>query len=358
MADTLAFDLHWQRGSFRLHASAELPVDQVVGIVGASGAGKSSLLRCLAGLETDCSGHINMAGTNWLDTASAMRLAPEKRDVGMVFQQYSLFSHLTVAANLHYAWQRTPQARRRFSATEAAKQLEIGHLLERMPATLSGGEAQRIAIARALVANPALLLLDEPLAAVDIQGRQEVMASLERLRAVRPVPMLYVSHNLDEVARLADSLLLMQDGKVVAQGAVTEMLTRLDLPIAQAPDAEALLEAAVLAHHDDDQLSSVGWAGAEILIARQNRVIGEALRLRIQARDVSLALSRPVDSSILNILPCTVSEIAEIAPGQCMLRLDCAGQLLLARITQRSLRQLSLELGKAVFAQIKSVALA
>ena len=356
----LQFDISLRKPSFELHASAVVATAGVIGIIGASGAGKSSLLRSLAGLEPDCSGRIQLDKECWLNTAESLQLPVHQRGVGMVFQQPSLLSHLTVAGNLAFAWRRASSARR-VTLSEVAEQLGITHLLERMPAHLSGGEAQRVAIARALVTGPRLLMLDEPLSAIDAEGRRDVMSCLERLRKERPVPMLYVSHNLDEVARLADTLLLLEGGRIVAQGPVAELLTRMDLPLAYAPDAEAIIEGRVSGHDEAEHVTQVAAGSGRILLARQKIAIGERLRLRIQARDVSLALSRASDSSILNILPCTVREISEAGVGQCLVRLTLDTldeQLLLARVTQRSVQHLSLQPGMALFAQIKSVALA
>lgn len=360
MMSQLAFDLSLRRGEFQLNAQGCWATDGVIGLVGSSGAGKSSLLRSLAGLEPHSEGHTQLASDVWLDSAKGIFIPTQQRSVGMVFQRPTLFSHLSVAGNLDYAWRRADE-RRRMTVQQAADQLGISHLLERQTQNLSGGEAQRVAIARALIPSPRLLMLDEPLASIDAQGRREVMACLERLRAESPVPLLYVSHNLDEVARLADSLVLMDAGRIVAQGPVANLLTRLDLPLAQAPDAEAIIEGQVTAHDDAEQLTHVSSAGGELLLARQNVALGEHIRLRIQARDVSLALSRAADSSILNILPCTVVGITEAEAGQCLVQLalsDGQAPLLLARVTQRSARHLDLRAGLALFAQIKSVALA
>lgn len=346
----LSFDLHLDKGGFSLAAAADIQAGGVIGLIGPSGAGKSSLLRCLAGLESG-------AGSIEFNGQDLAAVPVEQRGVGMVFQQPSLFPHLSVAGNLDYAWKRAA-ADSRLPVTETAERLRISHLLARDPHSLSGGEAQRVAIARALIAAPGLLLLDEPLAAVDVQGRREVMDCLEQLRAERPVPMLYVSHNLDEVARLADTLLLMEAGRIRAQGPVAELLTGLDLPLAQAPDAEAILEGHVMRVDESGQLTMVETAAGVFLLSGQPLPTGQSLRLRIAARDVSLALSRATDSSILNILSCQIAEIREAGAGQCLLRLDASGEALLARITLQSARNLGLKAGMDVYAQIKSVALA
>lgn len=353
----LSFDLRLQRGDFELHAAAELPLDGVIGIIGPSGAGKSSLLRGIAGLETACKGQVIFDDATWLDSSTSQSLPTYRRGVGMVFQQPALFDHLNVRQNLDYARRRAPSG----SAVPMGvliEQLGIESLLERPVTELSGGEAQRVALARALTSAPRLLLLDEPLAAVDIAGRRELMHCLEQLRQQRPVPMLYVSHNLDEVARLADQLLIMDEGRILAQGSVRDLLTRLDLPLAQAPDAEAILEGRVTGHDEADALTRVNCGGVEILLGRQALPEGSVLRMRIQARDVSLALSRACDSSILNILECRVLDVAQQSGGHSLLRLQVGEQVLLARITQRSLRGLGIGVGRPVYAQIKSVALA
>lgn len=347
----LAFDFRLQKDAFTLAAQAEVETQGVIGLIGPSGAGKTTLLRCLAGLEPGCTGMLQ------LGASERHRLAAHQRGISMVFQQPSLFPHLTVAGNLAYAWRRAPSSRR-LQPQSAAAQLGVEHLLDRQASGLSGGEVQRVCIARALVSGPEMLILDEPLAGVDVQGRREVMACLEQLRIERPVPMLYVSHNLDEIARLADEILYMQAGSITAQGAVSTMLTRLDLPLAQGPDAEAVLDGRVMGHHEADLLTHVSTAAGDILLAQQTLPLNSPLRLRIAARDVSLALSRPADSSILNILPCTVAELSESEAGQCLVRLNASGCILLARITRRSARKLGLKPQMTVFAQIKSVALA
>ena len=354
----LTFDLSLDRPGFALRAEAALPLDAVIGVIGPSGAGKSSLLRSIAGLEADCSGRLQYQDELWLDSAKARSVPTHMRGVGMVFQRPALFDHLDVRQNLAYAARRAKdRAGQRADPKQLAELLGIEQLLDRRVQGLSGGEAQRVALARALASSPRLLLLDEPLAAVDHLGRAEVMHYLEQLRVERPVPMLYVSHNIDEVARLADWLVIMDSGQLLAQGPVAEMLTRVDLPLAQAADAEAVLEGRVVEHIVADDLTRVDCNGAEILLAGQPRAEREVIRLRIHARDVSLALSRASDSSILNILPCEISQIALQPDGQCLLRLMAGRSVLLARITQRSQRQLGLEVGQSVFAQIKSVAL-
>lgn len=354
---TLRFELRMQRGPRALHLSAELPTDQVLGIHGPSGAGKTSLLRVLAGLDVDAQGLVALEKACWQDSATNHFLPAHHRQVGMVFQQPSLLSHCSVKGNLDYAWRRCPVQRRQITPDQAADWMAIGGLMSRMPATLSGGEAQRVAIARALTANPRLLLLDEPLASVDRPARRQVLGHLERLRRESPVPMVYVSHQLEELAQLADQILLMDEGRVLASGPVGQILTHLESPLARSPEAEAVLTTTVDLHAPQDQLSAVKCAEAQLWIPLQREEPGTTLRLRIAARDVSLALSRPADSSILNILPCKLDSMLTIESGHCLVRLRVGEQYLLARITGRSARHLGLRVGQDLFAQIKSVAL-
>jgi molybdate transport system ATP-binding protein len=344
-------------GDFRLDAAFEAPGRGVTALFGPSGSGKTTLLRCLAGLERASSGYLEVNGEIWQDDSRDICLPTHRRPLGYVFQEASLFPHLDVRRNLEYGWKRIPAVQRRVGFEQAVELTGIGHLLERNPARLSGGERQRAAIARALLVSPDLLLMDEPLAALDMASKRDILPYLERLHDELSIPVLYVSHSPDEVARLADYMVLVDGGKTVASGPLKAMLTRLDLPLAHGDEAGVVIDTVVGEHDETYHLTRLDFAGGSISVARQPHALGRPLRLRIHARDVSLALERHVDSSILNILPARVMEITDENPAQAMVRLDAGGVTLLARITRKSSALLGLEPGMAIFAQVKSVAL-
>ncbi len=347
------FQVQWS--GFHLDVDLQLPAQGITALCGHSGSGKTTVLRCIAGLERTAHGYLNFCGTCWQDQTRF--LPTHQRPLGYVFQETSLFPHLSVQGNLDYARRRV-RATTRIALAPLLEVLGIEHLLQRMPQHLSGGERQRVAIARALATSPQLLLMDEPLAALDWQRKQEILPYLERLRNQLEIPMLYVSHVPDEVARLADYLVLLEQGRVVAAGALAETLARLDLPLAQAADAAVVLEAQVVAYDAHYHLHTLQFGGGQLLVAAGTQRLGQRLRLRIHARDVSLSLQRAEGSSILNRLPATVCAVAPAdTPAQVLVQLDCGGTFILARITRRSLDQLRIAPGIAVWAQIKSVAL-
>lgn len=357
---SLHIDLDLPFADFRLRVALELPERGVSALFGPSGSGKTSLLRCVAGLQRPARGRIDIAGECWQDSARQHFRAPHKRAVGYVFQEASLFPHLSVRGNLDYGRQRIPAKARRIDFDQAVQLLGIDHLLARQPDTLSGGERQRVGIARALLTSPRLLLLDEPLAALDSKRKQEILPYLERLHDELDIPMLYVSHASDEVARLADHLVLLDHGQVQASGPLSELLPRLDLPLAQGDDAGTVLHAQVRGHDSHYQLLELTLPSSDLSLRLPHTPLppGQALRLKVQARDVSLSLEPPGPSSILNRLPVTVQALADAEhPAQVLVRLELGGQPLLARITRYSCDQLSLRPGLALWAQIKAVAL-
>ncbi|MHB8473954.1 MAG: molybdenum ABC transporter ATP-binding protein [Gammaproteobacteria bacterium] len=351
-------DLRLTRGEFNLAAQFQAPGYGITALFGASGAGKSLLLRSVAGLESAVQGQLHVAGECWQDSSRGWFLPAHRRPIGYVFQEASLFAHLSVRGNLEYGYKRVAPKARTVAWDQAIELLGIAALLQRQPTFLSGGERQRVAIARALLTGPRLLLMDEPLAALDQASKAEILPYFARLSAALAIPVLYVTHASDEVARLADYLVLLARGAVVAQGALTEMLTRLDLPIAHGDSAEAVLNAQVAEHDTGYQLTYLECASGRFAIPQIDAPIGSSARLRIAARDVSLTLAPPQGTSILNILPVRLIAISDDRPGQVMLALDANGARLLARITRKSLAQLHLEVGQALYAQIKSVALA
>lgn len=339
---------------FTLDTELSIAPRGITAVYGHSGSGKSTLLRCIAGLERGARGAISLNGDCWQD---ATRFVPaHKRPVGLVFQDARLFPHLTVRGNLLFALARATSTGIGFDA--AVSMLGVGTLLDRPVDTLSGGQRQRVAIARALLTQPRLLLLDEPLANLDLDSRAEILPHLERLHAELAMPMIYVTHQLAEVMRFADELVLLRAGRVLAAGALAELLVRPDLPLAHLADAGVILHGRIAAHDDEWHLSLIEVAGSRFAVARRPQPPGTAVRLRVDARDVSITLEHPVHTSISNILPARILDIHDDREAaQQLVRLEAAGQRLLARLTRRSVAQLALAPGKAVFAQVKSVAL-
>ncbi|WEE76987.1 molybdenum ABC transporter ATP-binding protein [Comamonas testosteroni] len=349
--------LRLSRPDFALDVDLQLPGQGVTALLGPSGCGKTSCLRSLAGLER-AQGRVTVNQTVWQDDASRQWLPTHQRALGYVFQEASLFAHLSVQRNIDYGLRRTPQERRKVSKERAVELLGIAHLMDRMPATLSGGERQRVAIARALATSPEVLLMDEPLAALDAQRKAEVLPYLEQLQRHLRIPVIYVSHSMDEVARLAQHMVLLGAGKVLAQGSVPELLSSLDLPLAHGDVASSVVHATVHDHDAADHLSTLIFDGGRLqLVMARPRELGSQVPLRVQARDVSLSLLRPEGSSILNILPVQVLGLREDGPGQVMVSLQAGDTRLLARITQHSAKALQLKTGMPVYAQIKGMAL-
>lgn len=346
---------HIDRGNFTLDVDRKVPSRGVISLLGPSGSGKTTLLRAIAGLEYHKGGYLKVDDMIWQDAKHF--IPPHKRALGYVFQESSLFAHLTVRRNLEYGIKRVPKIKRKVSLPHAIELLEIGHLLERKPDKLSGGERQRVAIARALAVSPQLLLMDEPLAALEPERKNEILPYLESLHNELDIPVIYVSHSPDEVARLADHLILLEDGSIVAEGSIYEMFTRLDLSLAHSKDAEAIIEAVVAKHDTNYDLTYLDFSGGLITVVHQDLPINNLVRLRIAARDVSLTLKRQSDTSILNIFPAKVEEITTEGPAQMTVRLMVGKVSMLARVTRKSATTLDLQPGKKVFAQVKSIAL-
>lgn len=339
---------------FTLDVDLALPGRGITAIFGESGSGKTTLLRCLAGLETAQDARIVVNGTCWQD---ATHFVPtRRRALGYVFQEASLFPHLSVRRNLSFGQAKRPDACAQLES--AAEMLGIRHLLNRDPAGLSGGERQRVAIARALLAEPKILLMDEPLAALDQKRKQEILPYLERLHETLAIPVLYVSHSPDEVARLADHLVVLQEGRVKACGPLHETLARIDQPAVFADEAGVVIDVKVALHEDADWLSRLDFAGGQIWVARREDSLGRKLRCRIHARDVSLSRIEPEQTSILNRIPVRVQAIAPAGnPAHAIVRLDATGTPMLAQITRRSVQSLALQAGEQIWAQVKAVAL-
>ncbi len=343
------------RGDFTLDVDLQLPARGVTALFGPSGSGKTTLLRCIAGLEHCPGGRLVVDGQAWQDDHTW--LPTHRRPLGYVFQEASLFPHLSVLGNLRYGQRRT-NGSRKVSLDQAIALLDIGALLDRSPGHLSGGERQRVAIARALAVGPSLLLMDEPLAALDHARKQEILPYLERLHAELEIPLLYVSHMPDEVARLADHIVVLDRGCVRAQGSLADTLARLDVPVRLGDDMGVVIEAQVAEVDTQWHLARLQFAGGELWTPDHGLAVGRAVRVRVLARDVSLAREHPGPSSIQNLMPGEVDALADDQhPGLALVRLKVGGTLLLARITQRSAAMLDVRPGERLWLQVKSVAL-
>lgn len=359
MASQIQVRLEVAYPAFSVNVDLALPGKGVTALYGHSGSGKTTCLRCIAGLEKAQLGYVRINDEVWQDSARNFFLPAHKRALGYVFQESSLFGHLSVRNNLEFGLRRIPKAERRIDLVQATQLLGIEHLLERRPDKLSGGERQRVGIARALLTSPRLLLLDEPLAALDAKRKSEILPYLERLHDELDIPMLYVSHSQDEVARLADHLVLLSEGRALASGPIGETLARLDLPLATGDDAGVVIQGLVSAYDAAYQLVSLRLPGSNLVmrVAHTPLSPGTSLRFKVQARDVSLTLQAEAQSSILNRLPVTVvGEVAADNAAHVLVRLDASGTPLLARITRYSRDQLHLSPGQQLWAQIKSVA--
>ena len=355
-------DLSLNKAEFSLKAQFQLPESGVTGIFGQSGGGKTTLLRAIAGLEPGAVGSLRVNGRCW--QSESIFLPAENRHIGLVFQEPSLFSHLDVRANLVFGSTRgkgrngNRQARQAADLDHICETLELGSLLHRDPCSLSGGEQQRVAIGRALMASPVMLMMDEPLSALDYRARRTLMPFLEKTFQELEIPVLYVSHSTEEVARLADHLVLMEEGRVTAIGSIGEVLGRVDSPLNEVDEAFSVFNCTVN-NHDLPHLTSLISRGGEVLhIPRVDINTALPVRLRIRARDVSLCLQRPQQSSILNVLPAQIVDISrQIRQGSRSIKLNIGGDTLLARVSEYSVQLLQLAPGQQVFAQIKSVAL-
>ncbi len=344
------------RVDFSLDVDVRLPAHGITAVYGVSGSGKTSLLRAVAGLEPQARGRVDLAGQVWQDDAQGIRLPTHQRPVGYVFQEASLFDHLDVQGNLSFGLRRSEGQPHTLDAAIAL--LGIGGLLQRRVQQLSGGERQRVAIARALATQPALLLLDEPLAALDAARRQDILPWLEKLRDELQLPMLYVTHAMDEVARLADTMLLMQQGRVQAVGPVSEVLAGSDAALMLGDDVGALLDAHVQALDITWHLAQVGFDGGAMWLRDTGLVLGQRVRLRVLARDVSINVQAATGTSIQNHVPGVVQSLTpDLHPSQVLVRVACGPSVLVARVTARAVHELDLTVGQTVWAQVKSVAL-
>ncbi len=352
---SLEVALRGRRGEFELSVDLSLPAAGVSALFGPSGAGKTTLLRAIAGLE-HWPGRVSFGGESWQDDPERTFLPVERRELGFVFQSGALFEHLNVADNLRYG------ARRRRPRTEALADevvdgLGLRGLLARSARELSAGQRQRVALGRAVLSAPRLLLLDEPLANLDAQARREILRDLERVVRRGALPVLYVTHAWNEVERLAERVILLEEGRVREVGAVPEVSARLEPTGDWEDEVGVVVEVEVVGHHDEDRLTELAFGGGRLYVPRRELPLASRRRIRILARDVSLTLASAVGTSILNILPVEVVEVRRLESNQPLVVLDLGGGRLLARVTHRSVRTLEIAPGRQLWAQIKGVAL-
>ncbi|WP_282609348.1 molybdenum ABC transporter ATP-binding protein [Pelagibius sp. Alg239-R121] len=353
----LKVDVEKNLKAFHLASRFECESSGVIALFGRSGAGKSSIVNMLSGLLSPDRGHIAIRDRVLFDSDQGINVPPQKRRLGYVFQEDRLFPHLSVRGNLLYGWNRAPREDRRIQLEQVVTLLGIEPLLERRPGRLSGGEKQRVALGRALLANPSLLLMDEPLAALDQARKEDVLPFIERLRDDFEVPIIYVSHSMEEIVRLADTMVLISDGQVEAVGAVDDIMGRLDLrPLTGRYEAGAVIAAQISSHDHSFGLTELQFGGGTLRIPLLDMPTGTLLRLRIRARDVSLALRPPNDISIQNVFKATIVDIGSETGPQVDLRLDAGGAAVWARITKRALVTLKLEPGREVYAMVKAIA--
>ena len=350
-------DIALRAGAFSLEARFESEAGVTV-LFGRSGSGKTTLLNAIAGLVRPDRGRIAVGGEIFFDSAARTWLPPEKRRIGYVFQEGRLLPHLSVRHNLLYGRWFTPPAERYVELDRVVHLLDLDKLLERRAHGLSGGEKQRVAIGRALLASPRLLLMDEPLASLDAARKGEILHYIERLRDEVGIPIVYVSHAIEEVTRLADTLVLISDGRVTGVGPAGELAARLDVrPQLGRYEGGAVISARVVAQDLDSGLARLAFDGGELLTPDLDALVGEAVRVRIRARDVSIALERPRGISMLNCLAGTVAEIGGDAGSSADVRIAVGGTAIIARITRHSIGALELAPGKPVYALVKAVSL-
>jgi molybdate transport system ATP-binding protein len=362
-APTISVALEGMLGSFKLRTAFAVPAQGITALFGPSGSGKTVLLRSIAGLQR-LPGRIAIGDAIWQDTDTGIFLAPHRRRVGYVFQEASLFPHMCVRDNLLYGARRADKAG---SAGGLALDgivglLGIAHLLERSPAALSGGERQRVAVGRALLSRPDILLMDEPLSALDRMAKGEILPYFEMLHQTIALPILYVSHDLGEIERLADTIILLEAGRVVAGGPLADLQTDPHLPLLTAAEASVVLSGRISAVDSAFGLTRFAVDGGELIAPGLRGTIGDNSRLRVTASDVSLSRTAASDSTILNSLPARIESISpddSAAQVNVVLRLGANGHgcRIVARITRKSLVEMRLAAGEAIIAQVKGVAL-
>lgn len=353
-SDKLSARLLLKRADFELDVDIIAPADGVTAIFGSSGSGKTTLLRCIAGLESAAVGNVNFNGQDWQSETTFLPV--HKRPIGYVFQEASLFEHMSAEANLQYAIKRAGKDPV-INKQQAVELLGIGALLKRYPEELSGGERQRVAIARALLVQPELLLMDEPLASLDAPRKAEILPYLERLKSELSLPILYVTHAIEEIARLADNVVVMKSGEVLMQGAAEDVFSSLEFSQFQGEDTAAVFKGKVIDKNARFHLCTVESEGLLLQCRDMSYAIGDDVRVRILARDVSLIIDHPSKSSILNCFEAQVSEVQQDRhPGSVLAKIDIGNKHIVARISAKSAHELAITPGANVWAQIKSVA--
>lgn len=355
-SSSLRIKLNLQRGDFALNVDLNLPAKGITVLFGPSGSGKTTLLRCIAGLEHG-EGCVSLHDEVWQDTPSNVFVPTWRRAMGYVFQESSLFDHLTVEENLLFGMRRTPSPPQPSELNQILERLGIAHLLNRASSGLSGGERQRVAIARALLTRPKLMLFDEPLASLDLTRRREVLPWLERLHKDEECPIVYVTHSVDEMARLADHLVILQKGSAMSFGPITEIMSSPEVALSLGEEAGLVTTGRIVHRSLEDAMAKIE-CGAGVIWGRDSGTpVGQTVRLRILARDVSLTKSSSEDSTIQNRLKGEIEFILEDAhPAQALVGVRCGTELVLSRVTHRSLRQLGLNENDSVWCQVKSVA--
>lgn len=353
----LVIQLKLKRQDFQLQVDLKLPGQGVTVLFGPSGSGKTSILRCVAGLER-AQGLVSIGNDTWQDSAQSQWTATCNRDLGYVFQEASLFEHMNVYANLRFGVDRVKKPGTADALSSAIKLLGIGHLLERTTQSLSGGERQRVAIARALATQPKLLLLDEPLASLDIRRRHEILPWLERMHHNLRIPVLYVTHSMQELTQLADYVVLLDQGRVKAEGNTVDLLTNPVFAASVGGEAGVVLEGTVQAHDQRFHLTCIALNNSALWLPYKNVCIGTQVRVHIRANDVSLATQAPQGSTVQNVLTGFIESIHDdFHPASCLINFRHKEQTLMARITRKAAIELQLAAGSKVWAQVKSVAL-
>jgi molybdate transport system ATP-binding protein len=350
-------DVERRLGAFHLDVRFEAEVP-IVGLFGRSGSGKTSVINAIAGIVRPWRGTIRVNEVCLFDSARGIDVPPEKRRIGYVFQDALLFPHMDVEANLVYGQRRRAPSDRLIDEAHVVELLGLRPLLRRRPQTLSGGEKQRVAIGRALLAQPRILLMDEPLASLDGPRKMEILAYIELLRDDLDIPIVYVTHSVTEIARLADRIVVLADGKCVGRGGINDVMDQLELE--QAPEryeTASVIETRVAAHDLQDRLTTLAFAGGELIVPLLDAAVGERVRVRILARDVSLSIEAPRGISILNALPACVTSVGELGDPVVDVRLAVGTATLVARITRRSLQQLGIDRGRELYALVKAVSL-
>ncbi|MCX6543169.1 MAG: molybdenum ABC transporter ATP-binding protein [Acidobacteria bacterium] len=354
----IAVAVRKQVGTFLLDVAFTAPASGITALFGRSGAGKTTIISLIAGITAPDAGRIAIADQVFYDAGSRVGLPPEQRRVGVVFQDSRLFPHLSVEGNLRYGLRRAHAAGSPVAFDAVVDVLGVGHLLARRPQTLSGGERQRVALGRAWLAQPRLLLMDEPLASLDAPRKAEILSYIERLRDEFRLPMIYVSHSLDEVIRLADHLLVVSDGRIAASGPLAEVVSRLDLqPLLGRFEAGAVIDCTVEAHDDHYLLTTLHFDTGHLRVPLVDRLVGTRVRVRLRARDIGIAISEPRDLSITNRLAGTITGFAVRDGVFVDVTIAIGATTIRALVSRESRDRLGLAVGQRVWALIKTVAL-